>query len=123
MIKNKIRKGASLLSVGFLGVFGGGFLSQCAPQTCADKPGAEECQPPRVVGSPSGTSANVYAGRQYLQEANQTLIRVALVCSGNSWWTYGPYSNADNTTANTVSAYWSCWPRLAVQMSYETAHS
>jgi hypothetical protein len=96
---------------------------QCAPQTCNDKPAAAECAPPAVYGVPNGTGGNAYAGRQYLQEAGQSLLRVTLVCEGDWWWTPGPWSSADDTTGTTVHAYWSCYPRRAAAVSYETQHS
>lgn len=100
--------------------------TQCAPQTCAEKPSSQECTPPYAVGTGDGTTVmggTAIAGRQYLQEAQQTLLRVVLVCAGDNFYTLGPWANADNTSGNLVQTSWSCYPRRAAVVTYQTQHS
>lgn len=129
-IKDTIRSRRRLLAIGSLGAIGflptGRFLTQCAPPaplTCDQKPSSVECQHPYVQVSPNGTSASAYAGTQFLKEIHQTLLRVELVCAGNNTWSRGPWTNADGVATNTTEAYWSCYPRQAVAVSYTTQHS
>lgn len=128
-IRNIIRKrrnrGLALLSVPLLAL-GPVVMETCAPapQTCSQKPGAPECARPYVKVASSGTSGNAYAGKQFLQEISQTLLRVELVCSNNpSMWTAGHWTNADGVGGPTVSAYWSCYPYTVIGINYRTAHS
>jgi len=119
------------MAVGALFAFPGmGFLAQCAPQTCADKPSSQECTPPYTVahwnninGVMTVTGVTATAGTQYLREAGQPLIRGAVVREGTNYWTYGPWSNADNVGGNLVSASHSVYPSRATAISYETSHS
>lgn len=104
----------------------GGYMpTQCAPppKHCEQYPSSQECTPPYVQVSPSGSSANAYAGTQFLKDINQTLLRVELVCAGNNFWSIFAWTNADAVSGPITSAYGSCFPRQIVAASYRTEHS
>lgn len=128
IIKRIIRRPRKAMALGAFSMFGLGFgplLQQCAPppKHCEQYPSSQECTPPYVVVSPSGQSANAYAGTQFLKDINQTLLRVDLLCAGASTWSNGGWTNADAVSGPITSAYWSCYPRQIAAASYTTQHS